>query len=81
MALQRLETEVSKPHSILNSDDDDRINELAALAGNCERVTNVLLKILEKYNALSEENKSVTKLWKKMRFGNGEMQDLSAIRL
>lgn len=81
IVLQRLETEVSKPHSILSSGDDDRMDELAALVENCERVTNVLLKILEKYNALSEEKKRVTKLWKRIQFGNGEMQDLSAIRL
>jgi hypothetical protein len=81
MVLKRLEKEVSKPQSILNSGDDDRRNELATLASNCKGVTNVLLQILEKYNALSEEKRRVTKLWKKVRFGNGEMQDLSAIRL
>jgi hypothetical protein len=36
---------------------------------------------LEKYNAPSEEKKSVTRLGERIRFGNGEMQDLSAIRL
>jgi hypothetical protein len=81
VVLQRLQKEVSKEHSILKLDDDDRINELATLAGNCERVTNVLLKILVKYNALSEDKKRATKLWKRIQFGNGEMQDLSAIRL
>lgn len=81
VVLQQLEKEVSKPRSILNSSDDDRRNELATLAGNCRRVLNVLLQILGKYNALSEQKRSVTKLWKKIRFGNGEMQDLSAIRL
>lgn len=81
VVLQRLETEVTKPHSILNSSGDDRMAELATLVGNCERVTNLLLKILEKYNALSEDKKRVTKLWKRVQFGNGEMRDLSAIRL
>lgn len=32
-------------------------------------------EILEKYNALSEEEKSVTKLWEKVKFGNREIQD------
>ena len=37
--------------------------------------------ILKKYNALSEEKRSVTKLWKKVQFGNGEMLDLAELRL
>ena len=37
--------------------------------------------ILEKYNALSEEKRSVRKLWKNVKFGNGEMLDLAEIRL
>lgn len=41
---------------------------------------NVLSSVLEKYNALSEEKRSVTKLWKQIRFGNGEMQDIGKLR-
>ena len=36
--------------------------------------------IVTKYNALSEEKRSGKKLWQKIRFGNGEMKDLSEIR-
>jgi hypothetical protein len=51
------------------------------LSGDCKRVLRVLDGILDKYNALSEEKRSVTKLWKKVQFGNGEMLDLAEIRL
>jgi hypothetical protein len=37
--------------------------------------------ILTKYNALAEDKRSGRKLWQKIRFGNGELQDLSEIRL
>jgi hypothetical protein len=80
IVLQRLEVEVSKPDSLLNRSEDNRITELAILARDCRRVLRVLSQILEKYNALSEEKRSVTKLWKQVRFGNGEIQDLGKIR-
>ena len=81
IVLKRLETEVSKPNSILNRKGDHRRRELATLARDCKNVLNVLSRILEKYNELSEEKKSLKKLWQKVRFGNGEMQDLGKIRL
>ena len=81
IVLQRLEREVSKPRSILIQNDDNRGDELAVLSGDCNRVLRVLSRILEKYNALSDEERSVTKLWQRIRFGNGEMQDLNEIRL
>jgi hypothetical protein len=83
LVLRRLEVEVSKPNSILSRSDNslDRKEELAQLSGDCRGVLRVLDGILEKYNALSEEKRSVTKLWKKLKFGNGEMLDLVEIRL
>ncbi|KUJ12004.1 uncharacterized protein LY89DRAFT_786152 [Mollisia scopiformis] len=59
---------------------DSRRDELATLAQDCRHVLRVLSQILEKYNALSDEKRSVTKLWQRVRFGNGEMQDLGKIR-
>jgi hypothetical protein len=81
MVLRRLELEMSKPDSLLNRSDDNRREELADLSVDCNRVLRVLSCVLEKYNALSDEQRSVTKLWQKIRFGNGEMQDLGEIRL
>lgn len=83
IVLRRLEVEVSKPNSILSRSDDggDRREELAQLSGDCKRVLRVLDGILAKYNALSEEKRSVTRLWKKVQFGNGEMLDLAELRL
>jgi hypothetical protein len=36
---------------------------------------------LDRYNALPEERRRVTRLWQKVKFGNGEMLDLGSIRL
>jgi hypothetical protein len=80
IVLQRLHVEVSKPNSILTQTGDNRKKELATLVGDCRRVLRILLQILEKYNELSEEKRSVTKLWQRVKFGNGEMQDLGKIR-
>ncbi|KAH7356638.1 hypothetical protein BKA65DRAFT_376779, partial [Rhexocercosporidium sp. MPI-PUGE-AT-0058] len=80
VVLQRLQHEVSKPDSILNRTEDNRRHELGTLTRDCRGVLNVLSSVLEKYNALSEEKRSVTRLWKQVRFGNGEMQDLGEIR-
>jgi hypothetical protein len=78
--LQRLHVEVSKPNSILTQAGENRKKELATLVGDCRRVLRILSQILEKYNVLSEEKRSVTKLWQRVKFGNGEMQDLGKIR-
>jgi len=80
IVLQRLHVEVSKPNSILTQTGDNRKKELATLVGDSKRVLRILSQILEKYNALSEEKRSVTKLWQRVKFGNGEMQDLGKIR-
>ncbi|TVY56325.1 hypothetical protein LSUE1_G010039 [Lachnellula suecica] len=80
IVLQRVQSEVSKPDSLLNNAEDNRRRELERLARHCERVLRVLEQILDKYNALSQEKRSVTKLWQKVRFGNGEMLDLGKIR-
>lgn len=78
--LQRLELEVASPESLLNRKTDNRREELDTLCSDCNCVLRVLQKILEKYNALSEEERSLKKLWQKIRFGNGEMQDLNELR-
>jgi hypothetical protein len=81
VVLRRLQLEISKPGSLLNRHDDSRREELAQLAGECRHALCSLEQILEKYNALSKEKKCVTKLWKKIQFGNGEMLDLPDLRV
>ncbi|KUJ15015.1 uncharacterized protein LY89DRAFT_720429 [Mollisia scopiformis] len=81
IVLRQLSREVSKPKSILNSENAERKAELATLVEHCHKVLKVLDDILKKYNGLPDEKRRVTKLWKRVQFGNGEMQDLSKIRL
>lgn len=81
IVLQRLEHEVSNPESLLNRGGDNSREGIGALIQGCERVLRTLSRILDKYNALPEEKRRVTRLWQKVRFGNGEMLDLGSIRL
>jgi hypothetical protein len=81
VVLQRLALEISNPESLLNRSNDNRREELADLSSDCNKVLRVLSNVLEKYNTLSDERRSLTKFYKKIRFGNGEMLDLGEIRL
>lgn len=80
IALRQLERETSKPKSILNSSTEHKA-ELATVMKHCRKVLKVLDGILKKYNGLSDKKKKATNFWMKVQFGNGEMQDLSKIRL
>ena len=79
--LRRLEQEVSTPTSLINQPNNDRREELESSVDGCRKVLGILVQILEKYNALSESERAGRKLWSKIRFGNGEMQDLSELRI
>jgi hypothetical protein len=63
VVLQRLQKEAAKPQSLLNSTGDNRKDELNTQIQDCSVVLRVLSQILDKYNALSAEKRSVTKLW------------------
>ena len=57
IVLLRLQLEVLKPESLLNRKEDHRPEQLATLCSDCNVVPRVLNRILEKYNALSEEER------------------------
>lgn len=80
LVLQRLQLEVANPTSIINRINDGRREELRTIVGGCDRQLKVLDQVLTKYNGLSEETRRTTKLWQKIKFGNGEMKDLGKIR-
>lgn len=79
--LDRLKAEAIKPESLLQEIQDIEKQELEHIVNGCTQVLKTLNGILEKYSSLSEEKRSMTKLWQRVRFGNGEMQDLSKIRM
>ena len=78
--LRRLEQEISKPESPLNRSGDTYKEEIEIIIRGCSKVLRVLDTILEKYNRLSEEERSWRKLWQKIRFGNGQIADLHDLR-
>lgn len=80
VVLKRLEHEVAKPDSPLNKPGDTYLEEFEAIAGGCHGVLKILDQILEKYNALSEAERTGRKLWQKIKFGNGQMADLADYR-
>ncbi|KAH8744113.1 hypothetical protein F5882DRAFT_342741, partial [Hyaloscypha sp. PMI_1271] len=81
IVLNRLQAEAAKPDTLLIQLLDNEKQELAHIVNGCGEVLKVLSVILEKYGALGGENNSVTKLWQRIRFGTGEMLDLSQIRM
>ena len=80
IVLRRLEQEYSNAESPLNRSNDTYKEELQVIGRGCERVLRVLNTILEKYNRLSEEERSWRKLWQKIKFGNGQVADLQDLR-
>ena len=80
MVIQRLEKEISRPESPINRPDDRCKEELRPLVDGCEKILNVLNRVLEKYNALSEKERSLRKIWQRIRFGNGELADMNELR-
>ncbi len=80
VVLKRLEHEVAKPESPINRSNDTCREEVEVIAGGCRRVLKILDQVLEKYNALSETERSGRKLWQKIKFGNGQMGNLADLR-
>jgi hypothetical protein len=78
--LRRLQKELSNPDSLLNRADDDRRQDLNEHGRGCVQILTVMNSIVTKYNKLSESG-SAKRIWQKVKFGNGEMKDLSEIRL
>ena len=79
--LRRLEQEIAKPESPINRPNDNCRQDLAPIVDGCRKVLDVLDRILEKYNGLSDEERSKGKLWKAVRFGNGELANVKDLRL
>jgi hypothetical protein len=80
VVLQRLDTEIKNPMSLINRTNDGRKEELGQILEGCNRLLKVTHKVLEKYNALSDEKRRTTRLWQKIRFGNGELKDMAKVR-
>lgn len=78
--LQRLERETANPESPINRPSDTCRQDLAPIVDGCRKALDVLDRILEKYNALSDEERSKGKLWKAVRFGNGELTEVKDLR-
>ena len=80
VVIRRLEKEVSRAESPINRPKDKCKEELYGIVNGCEKVLKLLNKVLEKYNCLSDEERSAKKLWQRVRFGNGELADIRDMR-
>src|SRR5450432_1552677 len=79
--LQRVQDETENPESLLNRADEARRTDVRNQVAGCGRILRLIDSVLTKYNTLGEDRRSGKRLWHKIKFGNGEMQDLSDIRL
>ena len=77
--LNRLFLEVAKPDSSINRQKPYG-RELESIGTGCQEVLTQLDKILVKYNALSDQERSARRLWKKIRFGSGVVADVAELR-
>ncbi|KAL8889720.1 MAG: hypothetical protein Q9192_005976 [Flavoplaca navasiana] len=77
--LNRLSLEVAKPDSSINRQKSYG-QELESTGTGCQEVLTQLDKVLVKYNALSEQERSARRLWKKVRFGSGVVADVAELR-
>ena len=78
--LQRLGDEILRAGDVRDCAGCHYREELALIIRGCERNLENLAKILEKYNALGAKERSVTKLWRQVRFGNGDLVDVAELR-
>ena len=78
--LQRLQQEILKLDSPISNNSSSNIQELALIIRGCEKVLRTLNNVLEKYNALGDQERSTRKLWAKIRFGNGQVANMRDIR-
>ncbi|KAL8640053.1 MAG: hypothetical protein Q9226_008788, partial [Calogaya cf. arnoldii] len=79
VVLNRLKEEAAKPGNPITKDKSHG-KELGIIADGCKDVLTQLNKVLVKYNALSEQERSVRRLWKKIKFGNGVVADVAVLR-
>ncbi|KAL8996527.1 MAG: hypothetical protein Q9169_003994 [Polycauliona sp. 2 TL-2023] len=82
VVLNRLHSEAAKAESPLSSGigAGSYAYELESIATGCDQVLTRFDSILVKYNALSEQERSFRKLWKKVRFGNGAIVDVVELK-
>ena len=78
--LQRLDNEASKSGSFLDRPRETYKQELETIASGCEHVLGQLDKILVKYNALSNQERSARRLWKQVRYSSGAVADVADLR-
>ncbi|KAL8974188.1 MAG: hypothetical protein Q9197_001574, partial [Variospora fuerteventurae] len=78
--LRRLQEEVSKPESIMNSPGDSLKEDVDRIVLGCQKPLSLLNKVVAKYSLLSQEERSFKKLWIQVRFGNGEIANTRNIR-
>lgn len=78
--ISRLQRETEIPGSLLNCADDLVKEELSGTIVDCCEVLRVLVDMIYKHHGLVEETAAVRRLWDKVRFGNGDMQDLGNLR-
>ncbi|KAG8527150.1 uncharacterized protein KY384_008580 [Bacidia gigantensis] len=79
VVLDRLEAELRQPNRALHSNESYQ-EELKFLTAQCKVGLEELNKVVDKYNALRSEGKGSHKLWKQVKFGNGEVVNIETLK-
>ena len=78
--LAHVYSEMSVPESVIGGAREERQIELENHIAGCETQLRIINTVLDKFNALSPEQRCGKLLWPEVRFANGESQDLAVIR-
>ena len=78
--LVRLETELKRPESPINRPGDSRRDELNVIVSGCKQALTMMDHILDKYLRLSEPERSIDRLYRKVRFGNSQIAGLKDLQ-
>ena len=78
--LRRLAQEMAEQESPINRPGETSKGQLERIAIDCGVVLTKLDKIVTAYASLGEEKRSARKIWRIVRFGNGQLVDLREVR-
>ncbi|KAL5323954.1 hypothetical protein ACEPPN_008496 [Leptodophora sp. 'Broadleaf-Isolate-01'] len=79
--LGHLQIEIMDPDSVIHRGKVNRLQELEGHMRGCRRHLRRINRVLVKFNVLSEEQRPLDHMWKKIQFGNGAAKDISRSRL
>lgn len=79
--LNQLHDAISDPESLIHKAKRQQRKELQNNIDNFERHLKSINKVLKKFNPLSEDEKTGSTLWERLKFGIGGVKDIKEMRI